>query len=140
MTNSELRSAYLASTAHPNRCAICWIPAWALKGNRWPTSFELAHIIPRSRGHAAGQVVGNVLILCSSCHQSQHFGLYGWPKITEGMLMLAKDEIGELDQDELARIAGATPQWVRWKIDTCTLKEFKGSRERWGASDGNNSR
>ena len=97
-TQTDLRSEYTAWTVYPDRCAICWIPTRRLE-LRFNRSLELAHIISRARGGHAGNVVGNVLLLCSSCHGSQHQGGYNynatvWPDILTRHLFRAKLELG----------------------------------------------
>ena len=136
MTNSELRRVYLIGSPSVSRCVICWIPAWELEGNRWPSALDLAHIIPRSRGGKRGQCVDNVVMLCANCHGSQHRGRLRvgngyWPDVSEGMLMRAKEEIGEMDEVKLAEIAATSPEWVRWQIDGASVAAFDGERERW---------
>ena len=136
MTNSKLREAYFRQATSVSRCAVCWIPIWNLVGNRWPSALELAHIIPRSRGGKRGQCIHNVILLCSYCHGSQHRGHLvvdgeRWPDVTEGMLMRAKEELGEMDEVKLGAIASTSPEWVRWKIDSASMDGFEAERERW---------
>jgi len=130
--NRQLYSVYSRSTRYPTRCAICWIPTHCLPLNRWPPALELAHIVPRSRGFNAGQVIGNVLLLCASCHHAQHNGGELWPEVTEGTLLLAKEEYGELDVEEVARIDHVTPAAIRDRMAAASLDQFRDERKKWG--------
>ena len=117
MTQAELRAKYLAWTTQPNRCAICHIPVWQLASYRYHAQLELAHIISRARAGKAGNVVGNVLMLCSSCHGAQHQTHYThddeqWPELDYGHLLRAKLELGELSLHLIASISGYTDRYI----------------------------
>jgi len=131
----KLREEYAKWTTHPDRCAICWIPTRRLM-MRFSSQLDLAHIISRARGGDAGNVVGNVLFLCSSCHGSQHmsgytFGGVKWPEIRARHLMKAKLELGELDKSELAGISGYMPGYILDLTKGLFPPEIISERQRW---------
>ena len=136
-TQSDLRTEYAAWTVYPDRCAICWIPTRRLQGLRHQWRLELAHIISRARGGHAGNVVGNVLFLCSSCHGAQHNSGYvydgtEWPDITVGHLVRAKLELGELDPEGIAGISGYTADHIWDVVQVSWPSEITAERLRWG--------
>ena len=134
-TQAELRAEYLAWTVYPDRCAICWIPTRRLD-LRFNRSLELAHIISRARGGPAGNVVGNVLFLCSSCHGAQHQSGYvyegvEWPDIAVRHLFRAKLELGELSVHEIAETSGYTPLYILELTHTVWPRLIESERLRW---------
>ena len=134
-TQFELRAEYRGWTCYPDRCAICWIPTRRLD-LRFSRSLELAHIISRARGGHAGDVVGNVVFLCSSCHGSQHQSGYTydgvqWPEIRQEHLVRAKMEIGELSVHELSEVSGYTPRYILDLTRVSWPDEITVERMRW---------
>ena len=113
---ANLRAEYARWTTHPARCAICWIPLRRLEGLRFNSQLEMAHIISRARAGDAGNVVGNVIFLCSNCHGAEHSSGYhfvrAWPDIETRHLIKAKLELGELEPYDMAKISGYTVQWI----------------------------
>ena len=134
-TQSDLRSEYESWTVYPDRCAICWIPTHRLE-LRFNRSLELAHIISRARGGHAGNVVGNVLFLCSSCHGAQHQTGYtydgvSWPDILVGHLLRAKRDLGELFAPQLSVISGYTARHVLEQTRASWPEAITAERLRW---------
>ena len=135
-TQSDLRAEYTSWTVYPARCAICWIPTRRLE-LRFNRSLELAHLISRARGGLAGNVVGNVLLLCSSCHGAQHQSGYThegvpWPDIRMSHLLRAKLEIGELSILDTAKIAGYEAQYILDLTRIAWPEAITAERLRWG--------
>ena len=134
-TQSDLRAEYAAWTFYPDRCAICWIPTRRLDLRFG--GLEMAHIISRARGGASGNVVGNVLFLCSSCHGSQHQSGYTydgdiWPDIRTPHLFRAKLELAELVYSEIAAISGYTSRYIFDLTRVSWPDEITAERLRWG--------
>ena len=135
-TQADLRAEYMAWTHYPDRCAICWIPTRRLDLRFNGMSLELAHIISRARGGDAGNVVGNVLLLCSSCHGAQHQSGYTydgvqWPDIADRQLLRAKKELRELDVRELAEISGYTGAHIQELTYAVWPRLIESARLRW---------
>ena len=133
---AKLRAEYYGWTTQPERCAICWIPSQRLAGLRFNDRLELAHIISRARGGDVGNVVGNTLFLCSSCHGAQHQSGYNfngaaWPDIKVRHLLRAKLELGELSIHDLAGISGYTPGYILDLTSGTLPGEIVSERLRW---------
>lgn len=136
-TQSDLRAEYATWTTQPDRCAICWIPGSRVGYLRLGCDFELAHIITRARGGCNGNVVGNVLFLCTSCHGAQHQGGYTydgvtWPDIMTRHLYRAKLELGELSVHEIAKISGYTARYILDLTRVSWPEQITAERMRWG--------
>ena len=134
-TQTELRAEYAAWTVYPDRCAICWIPTRQLY-LRFNRSLEMAHIISRARGGHAGNVVGNVLFLCSSCHGSEHnsghtYEGVKWPTLMTGHLLKAKLELRELDAREMSEIGGYMARYICDLTRVSWPSEITAERLRW---------
>lgn len=108
------REAISEYREHHRECAVCLIDDRLTQSRRFPPGLQMAHIFggPNRKDHPA-----NVLMLCSRCHLIQHNGCGKFNSvrvdaIDTGVLLSAKERMGELDLNALSEITGYGKQWI----------------------------
>ena len=131
LTASELRALYAQDH---DRCALCGIPERKAGVYRWPPGLQLAHILG---GPMRVHQPWNVLMLCETCHRAHHdSNVFAkddtkWPNVQTWMLLVAKDQLGELNVKMLATLWGRTFEYVESLIVKDLPEFFIEQRKQW---------